>query len=681
MATNKTYDEFTFITKGQDLGLGGTITVKSGAYILVSGSDNAFDLTEGPWKFKTDGLVQSDLQSAIVIHGDIADTKVANSTITVGIDGTVWGGGGNGILAEQATNVVNSGLIHGSAFGIREQLLTPSSSKSISITNNAAGTIEGDFAIESKDISHDLVVKNAGTIDGTVAIEFGRGLQLTNTGSIVGEIQSFSGGNFASKITNSGSIDAKLVTYAVGLGSGDDVVSNTGVIWNGIALADGNNTVTNSGLIGGPVAFGNGNNKLTNTDRMLSNIEFGNGVNTFTNSGVIDAAVTFLGSGTNTVKNTKSITGAIDFGHGNNNVTNGGTFESTVTFGNGDNVFKNTGTIVGALDFGDGNNHFTNSGDIQVSMAFGSGNDIMTNSAELLLSVNMGDGNNSFINTGILHASINFGAGDDVFKSTKSSISRITMGDGNDTFFGGSGADEVQDGKGDDSYSLGAGNDRVIYAGSGIDTFDGGAGVDEFTAVFASGGLFINLDSKAFSFSSFTAAGNSINTIPFGGQVGTIKGIENVRGTANADIIHGSSGADQIDGYQGADFIIGGLGGDVLVSTADSSVDTFVYLSTKDSGPGKATRDTITGFEGAGGSGGDVIDLQAIDADTKTANDQAFHFIGADKAFTKAVGELRTITEGENTIIQGDVNGDGKADFSIAVVGLMTFDKDFDFVL
>ena len=100
-----------------------------------------------------------------------------------------------------------------------------------------------------------------------------------------------------------------------------------------------------------------------------------------------------------------------------------------------------------------------------------------------------------------------------------------------------------------------------------------------------------------------------------------------------------------------------------------------------DSGNTKATRDTIRNFEGAGGSGGDKIILSNIDANTKTVDDDAFHLIGPDTKFSATTpGELRWVHDlaANLTIIQGDVNGDGKADFSIAVVGTVNFvDGDF----
>jgi serralysin len=61
---------------------------------------------------------------------------------------------------------------------------------------------------------------------------------------------------------------------------------------------------------------------------------------------------------------------------------------------------------------------------------------------------------------------------------------------------------------------------------------------------------------------------------------------------------------------------------------------------------------------------GDLIDLSEIDANTLLAGDQDFRFIGT-KGFHDKAGELRYVTDKSNTWVQGDVDGDGKADFMI----------------
>ena len=56
-----------------------------------------------------------------------------------------------------------------------------------------------------------------------------------------------------------------------------------------------------------------------------------------------------------------------------------------------------------------------------------------------------------------------------------------------------------------------------------------------------------------------------------------------------------------------------------------------------------------------------------IDANTPTPGIQAFTFIGTNVKFTDHPGQLRAYWTATGQIIEGDVNGDGKADFSIAL--------------
>ena len=74
-----------------------------------------------------------------------------------------------------------------------------------------------------------------------------------------------------------------------------------------------------------------------------------------------------------------------------------------------------------------------------------------------------------------------------------------------------------------------------------------------------------------------------------------------------------------------------------------------------------ANRDVITDFV----SGLDHIDLTGIDAKTGNGN-QAFKWIGK-QGFHHHKGELHYVKHGGNVIVQGDVNGNGKADFEILV--------------
>ncbi|HTV69108.1 MAG TPA: hypothetical protein VMF90_11285 [Rhizobiaceae bacterium] len=155
----------------------------------------------------------------------------------------------------------------------------------------------------------------------------------------------------------------------------------------------------------------------------------------------------------------------------------------------------------------------------------------------------------------------------------------------------------------------------------------------------------------------YLAGGNDI----FDGTKGKMTGW--VDGGVGNDKLFGSAFADTLFGNDGNDTIRGGLGRDLL--TGDNGADDFVYTSIADSKPG-ATRDVILDFTRGTAVAGDDIHLTAIDAKTTVAGNQNFTWRGT-LAFTKAAGQLRFTDQGTTCLVQGDVNGDGKADFEISV--------------
>ena len=128
------------------------------------------------------------------------------------------------------------------------------------------------------------------------------------------------------------------------------------------------------------------------------------------------------------------------------------------------------------------------------------------------------------------------------------------------------------------------------------------------------------------------------------------------------DLLQGHGGDDSLNGGGADDTLEGGAGADVL--TGGTGDDSFVFA--KLGASTAAHPDLITDLES-----GDAIDLSAIDADTGAAGDQAFVQVGG---FTGHAGEL-TLTydsgAGE-TLLEGDVDGDGQADLAIRLTGDQT---------
>ena len=239
---------------------------------------------------------------------------------------------------------------------------------------------------------------------------------------------------------------------------------------------------------------------------------------------------------------------------------------------------------------------------------------------------------------------------------------------------------------GDDSYTGTAFDDKII-ATLGADTVDGGDGVDLITFTAFETGVTVNLGAGTGPNGSVLSniedvAGSAFNDILLGSaednmlkggrgddRMYGLDGDDSIIGGSGNDIIHAGTGNDTVEGGGGNDDITGRAGADVM--TGGGGADIFRYYNPVDgvfdSGLAKADRDTITDFK----PGQDILDLSAMDADTVEPEDQAFVFIGSDK-FTGEAGELRYVASKNNTVVAGDIDGDGVADFRIDLTGKLT---------
>jgi len=302
-------------------------------------------------------------------------------------------------------------------------------------------------------------------------------------------------------------------------------------------------------------------------------------------------------------------------GAAGNDDLDGGTGADTMTGGTGDDTYR-----------------VDDAGDVVVEAANGGTADrVATSLSSYTLAANVErltfNGTGDFAGTGNgLDNVVVGGTGDDT----------LTGDAGDDSLDGGAGADTMAGGIGKDTYRVDDAGDVVI------ELADGGSS-DRVTTTLASYTLDDNVERLTF-----------IGTGSFGA-------------TANAldNIVIGGASDDELRGLAGADHLTGG-----------GAADTFVFTALSDSTVAASGRDTIVDFSA---SQGDLIDLDALDADTVAVGDQAFSFIGA-TAFSGAAGELRTATSGSYTLVLGDVDGDQVADFSIAVAGLPTLTAS-DFLL
>jgi Ca2+-binding RTX toxin-like protein len=346
------------------------------------------------------------------------------------------------------------------------------------------------------------------------------------------------------------------------------------------------------------------------------------------------------------------------------NINNSGLINGAIALSGGNDTVTNSGLLLGSVLLGDGTNHLTNSGTIDSFVLGGNGSDTVTDFAIL------GDGS---MKSGTITGTIDLGAG-------------------NDTFTGGANAETVQDGNGADIVKLGGGNDTYIPISTigtdGTDIVRGGAGIDTYdgSGAATSAGR-INLDTVAHDLTRFNPffGLNAANTATWADLSGKLKdtifNFENavggdvndvicgsaakntLQGGGSIDVLFGFGGNDTLEGGTASDDLVGGAGKDELTGGEDH--DFFHYYALSDSGITAATRDLIADFE----PGIDQIDLSLIDANKTNAGgtNDAFTFIGTNTPFTGTAGQLHALWSAIGQIIEGDVNGDAKADFSIEI--------------
>jgi Ca2+-binding RTX toxin-like protein len=250
----------------------------------------------------------------------------------------------------------------------------------------------------------------------------------------------------------------------------------------------------------------------------------------------------------------------------------------------------------------------------------------------------------------------------------------LTGTSGNDYFDGHGGSDTFKGGKGNDVYVVDSAGDKVIEAaGHGTDTVHASVSHTLATNVeylMLQGTGAINGTGNA---SNNLLVGNSGNNTLAGGA-----GNDRLYGGAGNDTLDGGTGNDRLFGQDGNDTLLGGTGDDRLdggigrdVLRGGTGKDVFVFNEVSESAVGSA-RDVITDFM----RGQDKIDLSAIDAREATAANDAFTWFGT-KAFTGAAGQLRFNDLGAEVFVQGDVDGDGVADFEIHVKVATVAASDF----
>lgn len=256
------------------------------------------------------------------------------------------------------------------------------------------------------------------------------------------------------------------------------------------------------------------------------------------------------------------------------------------------------------------------------------------------IGLNRGNDTVSVVGSGEV-GSMDLGRGaDKLITSGNAWVGYVNMARGADTVtLGAGGADYISLGRDADTIKFSALTDK----GQNV-TVDGGEGITETT----------DKDIDTVNFSAFTSA----LTIDLDGQSTVKTGAGNFH-IRNFENVIGGSGKDTIIASADVNVLKGGGGG-----------DTFVFETVA-----AAKGDKILDFT----QGSDKIGLSAIDANGSAAGSAAFKFIGT-AAFHDVAGELRYFQKSGDTFVQGDVNGDGTADFTLSIDALITL-KSTDFIL
>ncbi|MEQ1651635.1 MAG: M10 family metallopeptidase C-terminal domain-containing protein [Hyphomicrobium sp.] len=256
---------------------------------------------------------------------------------------------------------------------------------------------------------------------------------------------------------------------------------------------------------------------------------------------------------------------------------------------------------------------------------------------------------------------------------------------GNDRIYGGAGNDVIR-GSGGDNWLFGGDGNDTVWGGGDCDWIEGGAGADTISGGGYHGHV-LYWSSKAGVSVNLTTGAMSGGDAQ-GDKLSGVKAVDGSRfadtlignatdnwviGLEGNDRLRGMAGNDRVDGGAGNDYLLGGQGADILIGGAGA--DRFDFDYSADSRLTAATRDIITDFV----RGQDKIDLSSIDANVRIAGNQTFAWIGA-SAFHKRAGEVHTVKMSGGLFIEGDINGDARADFQIQIKTLTALAAT-DFVL
>ncbi len=320
------------------------------SFIEVS-SGAAFELTGAG-----DTLLVTSAGSLVALGGGDGIDAIGNSE-TITLDGLAYGGAADGggvyLGGQDCRLLVNGQAESANSFGIDMANLRNS------VNIGGQGQVNGLYGVLAG--GADGTITNDGHITGVqegIYLDGPAGDQITNNGTI-SESQSSSGegafGIYSSTsdtISNTGVISAPNAFY-VSTGS-TATIENSGTIEGNIVIADTSQIdLENAGVVQATSLslLGSGDNVLTNSGRIHAQIDMGTGSDQIYNTGTITGQIDFAGS-SDTLINDGEIHGSISMG-ADDQVINTGTIRGPLFLGAGDTLNTNHGAIVGSIGAAD----------------------------------------------------------------------------------------------------------------------------------------------------------------------------------------------------------------------------------------------------------------------------------------------------------------------------------------